>query len=106
MHKHTTTKVRSINSNCRIETVATLYRDAYDFSSVGGVDLHAFLFSANKNHFFTSCQRLPTCVGELFVFCDVVVVLILLLLLVVAAAVVVGGCDDDVDECECMSVSA
>lgn len=52
-----------IRDDSTIEDVATLYRDAYDFSNVGGVDLHAFLFSANKNHFFTKCQRLPTYYG-------------------------------------------
>jgi hypothetical protein len=55
--------IRSINSNSRIEMIATLYRDAYDFSNIGGVDLHAFLYAANKNHFFTSCQRLPVFYG-------------------------------------------
>ncbi len=51
------------HSRSRIETIATLYRDAYEFSNIGGVDLHAFLYSANKNHFFTSCQRLPVFYG-------------------------------------------
>jgi len=56
--------LRSLNANTTIETAVTIYRDAFEYGRPG-VDVDSFLYAAELNQFFTTCQRLPSFYGAL-----------------------------------------
>lgn len=56
--------LRNLNSNTTVDTAVTIYRDAHEYGRPG-VDVESFLYAAELNQFFTSCQRMPTFYGAL-----------------------------------------
>ncbi len=57
--------MRTLNATVCTHDMVALYRDAFEHGD-GHVDIDSFLRAAESRQFFSSCLRLPTCLGSEF----------------------------------------